>query len=235
MDDPGDTPHFLLSTGRLITLEDLLGPRSACVLLALCEVLHTEKGEYCCPSTIMESFNPRLFSNVKVFRTWSYTGEDLRTLHIQAPSKPRPSCSCCMWLEWNDVSSVAFTFYRVHGSMDDFGGLISNFPKNFGSLTFIYLPMAADRFRPFYPPYSLADHWIGVCQLVRKSWECGSAVIVVNVASLDDMAEDPAILDDDAPEEFDSYSAEDSLRWRVLQPSPKTRMCLPVRYVPSTS
>lgn len=218
MDDPN--PYFILSTDKVITVEDLHRPQRACVLLALCEVLHTEKIDGCWNATAsMKPFNPLLFSNVKVSRTWHDTGEGLRTMRIDAPSTPRASCACYLWLQWEHALSVTFTIHKVDGCMDDFGGLMRDIPKDFEALNFIYIPKSSDQYAlsATSSRYEDSDHWTGFCKLVRKAWECGSAVTVVNAASLDGTEDAPAILGNDAPDSLDIDSTEDILRWRVLQ------------------
>lgn len=177
--------------------ERLLDQYRACKLLALCDVFDIEtEGSACeCEEDAnLARIDPRLFSNLKVYRIKDCDGEALRVMYIKTPSTPTHSCICHKWLQWEDVSRVVLTLRHFDWSLEELLGGQERLPESFDSITMIYLPIKEADYGSAWKE-AFKAHWHVFRRIVDMAWNKGKVITIVNASSFDTLEHDPLGID----------------------------------------
>lgn len=184
---------FMLKPGIVLKADRLLEEHRIRVLLALCDVFDMETEGSACEceeDSDLARIDPRLFSNLKVYRIKNCDSEGLRVMYIKTPSTPRFGCICRRWLQWEDVSRVVFTIRHVDWSLEELLSEQESLPERFDSITIIYLPMTDVEYGSAWEEAYKA-HWHLFRRIVDMAWNKGKVITIVNASSLDTLEHDP--------------------------------------------
>lgn len=158
------------------------------LLLNLCEICDIQSSaDTCfeCGATDYPESTP--FSNVKCVRSWNSTADVQCVLHIGTP--PMPTRVGCKryggYLRWPNVSRVVFTIRNADSDMDEWMDPDAYPPKHIDSFVLIYLPEADIEMEKAERRKQARAHSQAYHNIVKKAWNEGKTVTVVNAASLD--------------------------------------------------